>query len=175
MDVREWVLLLHVRHSPEGPADILGLVPAASRSIQTMVRFPSSHACRSILLPLNKRSRHVMNSRMASSRPEPRLRPDAAEFVMPSQSMTMNSSRSRGSADSLPDDPANPSQPRNLTKSQHQQLKNTLKRLGCDFVHVDALLVAHNERVRPRYRICSVDAITQYGPCTPNNKTGFEY
>lgn len=76
--------------------------------------------------------------------------------------LSMHSSRSRGSSDSLPDDAANPSQPRNLTKSQHQQLKNTLKRLGCDFVHVDALLVAHNERVRPRYRICSVDAITQY-------------
>jgi hypothetical protein len=93
---------------------------------------------------------------MASGRSEPRLRPDAAEFVMPqlSQSLTMSSSRSRGSADSVPDDAANPSQPRNLTKSQHQQLKNTLKRLGCDFVHVDALLVAHNERVRPRYVTC---------------------
>jgi hypothetical protein len=103
------------------------------------------------------------SSRMASGRAEPRLRPDAAEFVMPqpSQSLTMLA-RSRGSADPTLDDAANPSQPRNLTKSQHQQLKNTLKRLGCDFVHVDALLIAHNERVRPRYRICSVDAITQY-------------
>ena len=100
---------------------------------------------------------------MASGRYEPRLRPEAAEFVMPqpSQSLTMLA-RSRGSADAVLDDAANPSQPRNLTKSQHQQLKNTLKRLGCDFVHVDALLIAHNERVRPRYRICSVDAITQY-------------
>jgi hypothetical protein len=99
--------------------------------------------------------------RMASPRPETRLRPEAAEFVMPPQSLSM-SSRSRGSPDALLDDAANLAQPRNLTKSQHQQLKNTLKRLGCEFVHVDALLVAHNERVRPRYRICSVDAITQY-------------
>ena len=101
---------------------------------------------------------------MASGRHDARLRPDAAEFVMPqlSQSLTMNGSRSRASADAPPDDNSNPAQPRNLTKSQHQQLKNTLKRLGCDFVHVDALLAAHNERVRPRYRICSVDAITQY-------------
>jgi hypothetical protein len=113
-------------------------------------------------LHFSSANRTPCNCRMASARPEPRLRPDAAEFVMPSQSLTMTSSRSRGSADALPDDAANPSQPRNLTKSQHQQLKNTLKRLGCDFVHVDALLIAHNERVRPRYRICSVDAITQY-------------
>jgi hypothetical protein len=107
---------------------------------------------------------HVLKCRMASGRHDTRLRPDAAEFVMPqpSQSLTMNNSRSRGPADTLLDDAANPAQPRNLTKSQHQQLKNTLKRLGCDFVHVDALLAAHNERVRPRYRICSVDAITQY-------------